>query len=261
MNEFLQQVNGQERISYQSQIALWFYEMDKKENFELNYEQSYITEPLIDEFNRALNNPEFINKFRRFLEHNNECINYYLTRFNNEPWEMVKPTIWREHLNSRGQIRNMYRVEKLTKSHRFEILIDSNFKDAGVDIGLYYGREQQYNGECELGLEIKRDIKSGETTNIYIEYAEKDNANQAQWVNSGILKNDNTRYFVIGDFNRYWIISKEVLLRYYNLLLNSRYGKYEGCRFVEIGTSKGYLMPQSLADEVSISFDELVNML
>ena len=80
-------------------------------------------------------------------------------------------------------------------------------------MGLYYGKDEQYyKGESELGIEIKRDIKASETGNLYIEYEER-LRNRGQWVKSGILKDDNTKYFIIGDIGQYWILSKEQLIQ------------------------------------------------
>ncbi len=148
-------------------------------------------------------------------------------------------------------------------SHRFEVYIERVFSDLGIDIGLYYGKEEQYDqGETKLGIEIKRDIKSHETGNIYIEFYERLKVN-GNWYPSGILKNDNTRYFLIGDIDKYWILRKSDLIEIYKKLSQGNQEIPKGCRFANagIGTSKGYLIPKYVADRLNVQLDVLIKEL
>ena len=158
---FLKKINGQEKLTYESQIALWMYKMYIDQNYQLEYEDLIITEGLINQFNNSLNNEEFKNIFERLINNNKALITLMLRDFKETPWEFVKPVIWSNNVD------NDYFIENLTLSHRFEIFIDTKFKNEGVDIGLYYGRSGQHQGECKLGIEIKRDMKSKETGNLY----------------------------------------------------------------------------------------------
>ena len=53
-------------------------------------------------------------------------------------------------------------------------------------------------------------------SNVYVEYAEKSKASNYDFVNSGILKNDNTRFFLIGTEEKFWIFQKNRLIEIYN---------------------------------------------
>lgn len=151
----------------------------------------------------------------------------------------------------------------LTLSHRFEIYIERQLARRGVNLGLYYGRDQQYTqGENDLGIEIKRDIKSRETGNLYIEYAERLNQD-GEWVSSGIFKDDNSNYFLIGDIDEYWIFKRNDLEDLYKAIVNNGGRLHNGCKKVEAigGTSLGYIIPKSITNNMSLSLDQLVEII
>ena len=86
------------------------------------------------------------------------------------------------------------------------------------------------------------------TGNIYIEYLERLRRNNS-WVKSGILKEDNTKYWIIGSEKEYYIFKKVVLCNLYNNLKDNPNGCV-GCKFVEEkenGTSKGFLVRRDVA--------------
>lgn len=254
MDKLLSFIKPQEKVSYESQIALWyFYNIEYREN--IDFENYIMSEPLIYKFNNAIQNQSFKKKFITVLDKNIQEINRLLDIFHAEPWKIIKPVIWRNNLD------NVYFIENLTLSHRFEIYIDYLFNNHGIDMGLYYGRDGQHNGETQIGVEIKRDMKLVETGNIYIEYAEKHNANNERWVNSGILKNDNTRYFLIGDINEYYILRKRNLIDIYNRLIRKQY--VHGCKMTGAGrrTSLGFIMSRSIAANITLSIQDVINEL
>ena len=87
---------------------------------------------------------------------------------------------------------------------------------AGIPIGLFGSKKYQYKvGESIGRTEIKHDMKmkkqNGEWGNIYIEYAERHDP-QKPFVYSGILRDDNTIYYMIGDYERTFLLSKEQLI-------------------------------------------------
>lgn len=181
-----------------------------------------------------------------------------LQKFTNTPWVVVKPVIWGD------RNRDAYYINNLTDSHRFEVYIDTLFAQNGVDLGLYYGRDEQYNqGENRLGIEIKRDKKSSEgSPNLFIEYQERLNPRSQEWVNSGILRDDNTRFYLIGDIDNFWVFNKEDLVYIYNQLYRGN-SYYNGCRLVKVvrGTSRGYIIPKDYANQIAISFEELLQQI
>ena len=84
-----------------------------------------------------------------------------------------------------------------------------------------------------------------------------------KWVNSGILKNDNTKMIFIGDIEKYYIFRKKRLLEYYQKLIVNR-EDIVGARKVaekEHGTSKGFIMNGELANRENISVVDAIDLL
>ena len=160
--------------------------------------------------------------------------------------------------------KTSYYKEKLQASFEFENYLTKIFKEKyGLDLGQYLTAEGQYNkGENELGIEIKHDMMYKKTGNLYIEYAEKSKGENFVWIDSGILKSDNCNYFLIGDFDKFWIFTKKRLLEIYKEeVANIKIGKpsVRGIRFVSIATSKGFIYPIKQAEKETLSLDILVN--
>ena len=84
-----------------------------------------------------------------------------------------------------------------------------------------------------------------------------------EWVDSGILKKDETRYFLIGTVEKFYILPRTKLQSYYNRLV--KYGeKLSGMRLVEEKehqTSKGFIMSKRRAEQDSLTVEEVVNIL
>lgn len=171
----------------------------------------------------------------------------YIAEFNRRPWEFSKPVIWSDR--SKGD----YYIENLTKSHRYELYVDSVLNEQGIDIGLYYDMDGQYNGESELGVEIKYDNRLSETENIYIEVSESLNPGQSL-VNSGILKEDNTKVLAIGNYEQIFFLPKNLLLKLY-----TRESNEVPIRNVRAtrGTSEGFIIRARDARTISIPIEQL----
>lgn len=88
----------------------------------------------------------------------------------------------------------------LKMGNEYEDYIDRLLKANGVYIGLYQTKEEQYNiGESQKGVEIKYNSRFTELKSVYVEVTEctKDGNKH---VLSGILRNDNTRWMLMGDY-------------------------------------------------------------
>lgn len=107
-----------------------------------------------------------------------------------------------------------------------------------VIVGYASRRYQNEQGENMLGAEIKRDGNFRETGNLYLEVAEKAHPTRPRFTESGIMRNDNSWLFVIGDEGAMWIFSTKYLR-----WLAGRY------REVKTPTSIGHLMPVAEADK------------
>ena len=140
-------------------------------------------------------------------------------------------------------------------------MIVSEFKQRGIDIGLYYGRDAQYSGESEAGIEIKYDKRSRDTHNFYIEYQER-MWRTGPWVDSGILKDDNSRFFLYGTMAGYVIFERETLLYYYDHLMDGE--SIPGIILVreqQHQTSKGFILKPEVWQDITLSVEQVIHML
>jgi hypothetical protein len=134
--------------------------------------------------------------------------------------------------------------EKLQAGLEFQDYVsDVLINELGIPVTSYNSVKYQYRGENRQGLEIKYDRRYSDTGNLYIEIAEKSNANNYSFVKSGIYRDDNTWLYIIGDYNKLFIFGKRTLI------LMHESNKY---KYVEIGTSKGFLVPNKKAEKLSL---------
>lgn len=136
---------------------------------------------------------------------------------------------------------------KLEKGLKFQDYVVEKLYDIGLPIISYSSKKYQVMvGENKCGFEIKFDDCMKNTGNIYIEIAEKSNANNLNYVDSGIFRTDNTWLYIIGDYNKLFIFDKRLLKRVFN---NKYYKNFNG-RYVETATSKGFLIPVKYAIKI-----------
>lgn len=82
----------------------------------------------------------------------------------------------------------------------------------GKIINVYHTQYEQYNiGESREKVEIKNDDIMKRTNRVYIETSEKTDKNNTNYIPSGIYRNDNTLYYLVGDYNEWFIFSKKEL--------------------------------------------------
>jgi hypothetical protein len=138
-----------------------------------------------------------------------------------------------------------YYKKMLEKGLEFQDFVtDILLKEIGICLSSYSSiKYQNIKGENKQGFEIKFDDKYKETGNLYIEIAEKSNANNFNFVSSGIFRNDNTWLYLIGDYTEIFIFSKQHL----KLMYNSHKLKE-----VATATSKGFLIDKLTADKFCI---------
>ncbi len=250
MKDYIDIIDCYKRMSPKEHYSLYeFYLMN---NDSVSYEKFMITETLVKAYNKLPEKDKItiakkIHSRPEYIRFENE--------FNREPWKYDKAVIWED------REKDEYYIENLKKSHAFEVFIDSLFKNRGIDIGLFYSPDLQYRGESDKGIEIKFDEMSKKTGNYYIEYKERINPN-SDWVDSGILKNDNTKYWLCGTENKYRIFEKQRLLEIYHKL--KRKEKVDGAILVEEGTrktSKGVVIFPKLQEKICLSIDDLINLL
>jgi len=141
-----------------------------------------------------------------------------------------------------GQYLNYY-DENLKIGQEYENKI-IEFLNQQYYLGIlnYKTQEEQIKyGETNIGIEIKFDMKSEETKNLYFEYAEKSNPNNSKYVKSGFLREDNSKYYLIGNSSNFYIFKKEDLKKIYEKYKDSEDLKVQE-KFKSIKTSKGYVI-------------------
>ena len=135
--------------------------------------------------------------------------------------------------------------------HKFELWVEEQCKSYGVDLGMYQDN-QQFIGENELGLEIKHDSKLQETGNVYIEYLAL-NKDETEFIKGGILKEDNSKYWLIGTEKEYYIFYKEDLLKLYKKLEDGSFKDDWGYKTAKRRTSKGMIISRKKCKEIMIA--------
>lgn len=130
-----------------------------------------------------------------------------------------------------------YYEEKLSQGLEFQDFVIDNID---IPIILYASKKYQDNkGESRCGIEIKHDMLFRKTGNLYIETAEKSNADNINFVPSGIYRKDNTWLWIIGDYETVYFLAKEQLK---TLDKNVIDGKDVFIHKIK-DTSKGFLLP------------------
>lgn len=132
-----------------------------------------------------------------------------------------------------------------------EIFVDEEFKKYNIDIGFYYSPTLQRVGENAAGIEIKYDSKSAETGNYYIEFNES--IFHGQLVPSGILKNDNVTFWLIGTPEEYVIVYKKDLLKLLLSMNPSDVNWQDDKKFVSTKTSKGFIVKKHKLQELAVA--------
>lgn len=214
-------------------------------------ERIYFYEELIEHYNMTLTSKDRL-QFEQYISVlNEEQIQGYLVEFTTKKWVYEKPVIWKD------REKNDYYLQKLTDSHRFELFVSDQFLKNGLDIGLFYSRDGQYSGESKAGVEIKYDKRSKDTGNLYIEIAESLTREQ-MFVSSGIFKEDNTKIIAIGNYSFIYFFEKNKLIELYQNI-----GNYRDLRKVcaRRGTSKGFILPIRIADNFSLSIEEVIDII
>lgn len=134
----------------------------------------------------------------------------------------------------------MISKEELEESARFQDYVADLLYDIGIPINLYTSYKYQIEkGESRAGIEIKLDKQMKK--NIYIEIAERHSINE-QFVTSGIMRQDNTLFYVIGNYEHIRMFSKKQL----QILVRSNI-----FRQVNTNTSIGVLIPIEYVDKHS----------
>lgn len=132
-----------------------------------------------------------------------------------------------------------YYRQQLERGQEFQDFILTQLLKNGIPVCFYSSRKYQFEkGESSNGIEVKFDDRYNDTKNLYIEYAEKSNPNNKNYVPSGIERTDNTWLYLIGNYSIIFIFAKSFLKGLKNT---------SQIRHVKTSTSQGYLLPELMA--------------
>jgi hypothetical protein len=152
---------------------------------------------------------------------------------------------------SRQRYAAGYYGQKLEEGLVFQdVVTEALYRRGIVVVGYASRRFQARRGENLLGAEIKRDGLFRQTGNLYIETAEKAHPDNPAYAPSGIMREDNSWLYVIGDERTIYIFATKYLRK-----LAGRYPARE------TPTSRGFLMPVAAAEtycirRIDLSADE-----
>ena len=253
----IEYIDYQKRLTCEEHIVLWLYDYKFVSGESVrDYKDFQITESLIDEYNAPQHLQRRI-QIQKVVETRKARLDLFRDKYAQQIWDYEKSVIWSDRRKTK------YYIEQLYASHRFEVYIDDLFRRHGYDIGLFYGKDQQYHqGETKAGIEIKCDMQLQKTGNVYIEYQER-MTNDGEWVDSGILKQDQTKYFLIGTVEEFFILPRERLQNYYHRLVKCG-ETIKGMRLGEERahqTSKGFIIQRQIARQDHISVQEVIDNL
>lgn len=137
---------------------------------------------------------------------------------------------------------NKYYEEKLKQGLEYQDFVFEQLRHMDgmpIFLGAYASEKYQYKkGESLSGIEIKHDRKFHETGNLFIEIAEKTDASLPEYTPSGVMREDNSWLYLVGDYEQAFIFPKK-LLRAFCVPSNKQ------IEFKEImnGTALGYTFP------------------
>jgi len=134
-----------------------------------------------------------------------------------------------------------YYNEQLKAGSEFQDFCSIKFAERGIPITNFSSEKyQKEKGENMQGYEFKLDKQFRNTGNLWVELAEKSNSNNAEYINSGILRNDNTMFYIMGDYEGVFLMQKKLLI-----VISANYKILEN----KMKTSKGFLFPVEKARE------------
>lgn len=133
-----------------------------------------------------------------------------------------------------------YYAKMLQEGLEFQDYCACEFAKIGIPITNFSSKKFQYTkGENLQGYEFKLDKNFRATGNLWIELKERTDIKN-EYRDSGILRSDNTMFYVMGDFTGVYLMQKKVLIA-----MVTRFKHIEN----KIKTSIGFLLPTVNAEK------------
>lgn len=136
-----------------------------------------------------------------------------------------------------------YYVDKYEQGAQYQDFIaDVLASQCGISLNAYSSKKYQFErGESASGIEVKFDDRMRETGNVYIEIAEKSHPEIDDYTPSGVCRNDGSWLYLIGDYEKALLMSKNQL----RMMVEKDDVSLSKLRIrkVQTPTSIGYLFP------------------
>jgi len=142
--------------------------------------------------------------------------------------------------------------EKFEAGLSFQDFIADQLRKSEPCIVLVSYSSQKYqneHGENANGIEIKFDNKVNETGNLYFEVEEKTDPSIRNFTPSGIMRNDNTWLYLIGNYKRAWLFSKKQLQAVFK---DKECWKSYGIKDAGNETSNGFTIPTKNVNRICL---------
>ncbi|MEZ6033546.1 MAG: hypothetical protein R3C17_10670 [Planctomycetaceae bacterium] len=106
-------------------------------------------------------------------------------------------------------------LQNLEIGHIFQDHVMIELIKKGICLQCFASRQNQFKiGESIQGIEVKLDSRCTDTHRLSIEIGEK-KATSNIWIPSGILRDDNSLFYVQGNYDIYFFFSKRTLKEYF----------------------------------------------
>jgi len=134
-----------------------------------------------------------------------------------------------------------YRKQQIENGQVFQdFVVDVSWHLVGLAVVQYTSKLYQHAvGESKSRCEIKWDMQYAKTGNLWIETGEKARPREGDYYPSGIMRDDNTWLYIIGDYDRIFYCQKNILQ------MLSRMERRFPPRENGTKTSLGFLLPVS----------------
>lgn len=195
-------IKSNENLDADDCLNLFMYYIFEKERNKYNYGDFLPSQSLIDRYNK---------NFKIFNDEFKTSVGYI---------KYGKPIDW-----DKERKKTPYFKKQILIGAEFERFVESEFKKYGIDIGMFTDSNGQFKGENKFGIEIKY---CSADDFIFIKYKSclKYNGNK---VDNGVIKQDNSKYWIEGKPSKYYIFYKKDLIDIYNRLNQGE--QIKGCKF------------------------------
>jgi hypothetical protein len=142
------------------------------------------------------------------------------------------------------------------KGQEFQDFCMMQLRDFGIYIQFYGSRKNQYNiGESCNHIEVKLDEPCSKTHRLSIEIAERkrrEGGGFNEWVKSGIYRNDNSIWYLQGNYDYLALFEKRILVQYHKQQKRKYHcEKYFPIDDPDLATGRAFYVNFSMAAQIA----------